>query len=198
MLVPATHETEATMRRANDTGSSWGIALGIALAVMATGPAAHASDEAYAIAEVAAPAEAVWALLVDFAHWDQVFPSVASIAVERVDERHVRLHTRTRVAGRTVRYTLAARIDPDQRRIDCTLDRSAPSDVLALGSSWQVRETPDGGARIELSVRSESGLAVPGFLERRMTALSTRQSVDALVTALGAQRRPATLLASAD
>lgn len=169
-------------------GRGWGITAGIALA-LATGCPAARAEEAHASARVAERPEAVWALLVDFAGWERVFPSIASVAVEPVDERVVRLHTRSRVAGRTVRYTLAARIDPERRRIDCTLDPSGPSDVVALASRWQVVETPEGGARIELSVRSESGLAVPGFLERRMTALATRQSVAALVEALSAARR---------
>jgi ribosome-associated toxin RatA of RatAB toxin-antitoxin module len=202
MLVSAPTR-EATMRRVIRAGSERRIAAGLVLALAAAAagaPAARAAEAtAHASAHVAAPADAVWALLSDFSRWERTFPSIASLRVERVGEHELRLHTTTRAAGRSVRYTLAARVDPARRRIDCALDPAAPSDVRALASSWQVREAPDGGALVELRVRSESGLAVPGFLERRMTALSTRQSVDALVAAAGAARRPATtLLASAE
>lgn len=164
-----------------------GLGLGLALALLA--PAAHAVEEARASTRVADPPETVWALLVDFARWEQVFPTVTDLVVEPVDERHLRLHTRSRVAGRTVRYTLATEVDTAARRIDCTLDPNAPSDVLALASHWRVRASGDGGSRIELTVRSESGVGLPRFLERRMTELSTRRSVGALVAALDAQRR---------
>jgi carbon monoxide dehydrogenase subunit G len=166
-----------------------------ALAAAALAPAARGAEEALATAEVAETPEAVWAVLSDFASWERVFPAVANLEVDRIDERRVRLHTRTRVAGRLVRYTLAATVDADAHRIDCALDRRAPTDVVALESSWRVHETPAGGARIELLVRSESGFALPGFVERRIAELSTRQSVDALVAALS-ERRVA--LAAAD
>lgn len=176
-------------------------ALAVALAVAA--PPARAAEETVAAAEVAEHPDAVWALLTDFDRWERVFPSVASLAVDRVDARRVRLHTRTRVAGRIVRYTLAATLDAEARRMDCALDPREPTDVAALHSSWRVTGTAAGGARIELHVRSESGFALPGFVERRITALSTRESVDALVAALSERRvalaaanRPA--LAAAD
>lgn len=173
--------------------------LGLALALTLLAPTARAVEEARASARVADPPETVWALLVDFARWERIFPTVTRIAVEPVDERHVRLHTRTRVAGRTVRYTLAAEVDATRRRIDCALDPAAPNDVLALASHWRVRASAGGGSRIELAVRSESGIGLPRFLERRMTELSTRRSVLALVAALDAQRqRPPSPLAAAD
>lgn len=168
--------------------SGWPIAAGFALALAAGAPGANAVVEAHAVAEVSERPEAVWALLQDFPRWDQVFPSVASVTVERVDERHVRLRTRTSVAGRSVRYTLAATIDAGEGRIDCALDPREPSDVRSLASSWRVRAVPGGGTRIELTVRSESGLALPRFVERRFTERSTRQSVAALVSALDERR----------
>lgn len=193
------------MRGRIGSGRGWRTGLGIGLALALLAPAARAAEEARASARVADPPDAVWALLVDFARWDQVFPTVTSVAVEPVDARRVRLHTRTRVAGRTVRYTLAAEVDAAARRIDCTLDPDAPSDVQALASRWRVRETADGGSRIELAVRSESGMGLPRFLERRVTELSTRQSLAALVAALDERRarlgdrsRSATRVASAD
>lgn len=176
------------MRRGSGRSRGWRSAACAALVAAALAPAARGAEEVLATAEVAETPAAVWALLSDFSGWERVFPSVASLEVDRIDERRVRLHTRTRVAGRLVRYTLAATVDAGARRIDCALDRRAPTDVVALESSWRVHETPGGGARIELAVRSESGLAVPGFVERRITELSARQSVDALVTALSERR----------
>lgn len=177
------------MRSKLGIDSSRAIAAGITLAVAAAAPAALADDEAHASVEVAAPPDAVWALLADFARWEELFPTMGSVAVERVDEQRARLRTRTRVAGHTVRYTLDARSDARERRIECALAPGEPSDVAALVSRWRLVETPGGGTRIELSVRSDSGLPLPRFLERRMTALSTRQSVDALAAAVGAERR---------
>lgn len=174
------------MRR--QRGSRGGRAAACALLLLATAPPAHAREQAVASAEVADAPETVWALLTDFDGWEQLFPAVSSLAVERVDARSARLHTRTRVAGLSVRYTLAATLDAAARRLDCTLDRREPADIEALTSSWRVRATDGGGARIELVVRAESGLALPGFVERRFTALVTRASLDALVAALGAQR----------
>jgi ribosome-associated toxin RatA of RatAB toxin-antitoxin module len=168
----------------------WAGRTGRALAVAAVlvAPAAARAVEAQAAAEVAESPDAVFALLTDFARWGELFPAVASLSVERVDEHSARLRTRTRVAGHTVRYTLAARIDADARSVDCVLEGGEPSDVRALASSWRLREAAGGGTRIELSVRSESGLPLPGFLERRITEQSARQSVDALVSALGERR----------
>jgi|SRR5690606_25071282 len=167
----------------------------LAVALLAAHPAA-AAEEAFASAEVAHSPEAVWAVLSDFSRWDRVFSSVSSLAVEPIDAVRTRLHLRTAVAGRVVRYTLIATSDARARRIDCALDRSAPADVAALASTWQLRETAAGDTRIELFVRSDSGVAVPRFVERRFTERSTRQSVEALVSALDAERPVA--IAAAD
>lgn len=183
------------MPRATGFARRWRRAVGAAVLVtVAAAAPAQALEEALAAAEVDAHPDTVWALLTDFDRWEQVFPAVTSLAVERVDADRVRLHTRTRVAGRTVRYTLAATLDRAARRIDCALDPREPSDVALLASSWRLRETAAGRTRIELHVRSESGFAVPGFVERRMTAFSTRESVAALVAALRA--RPIALAAA--
>jgi hypothetical protein len=47
-----------------------------------------------------------------------------------------------------------------------------------------VDPAPGGGSLVELRVRSESGAAVPRFLERRVTERSARESVDALAAAV--------------
>lgn len=163
-------------------------AAACAVLLLSKAPPAGAIEETVAAAEVAGPPEAVWALLTDFERWDRLFPSVASLVVDRLDEGRARLRTRTRIAGLSVRYTLLASLDPETRRLDCTLDRREPADIEALSSSWRIHETLEGGTRIELVVRARSGLGLPGFLERRFTGLHTRASLDALLAALGEPR----------
>lgn len=163
-------------------------ALG-ALAALALAPAvARGAGEAVAAAEVESHPDVAWSLLTDFSRWDRVFPSVASLEVVERGERRFALRTRTRVAGLTVRYTLAATVHGAERRLDCTIDPGEPSDVRALDSSWRVTALPGGGSRIELRVRSDAGLSVPRFVERRMTEQRARESVDALAAALADYR----------
>lgn len=163
-------------------------ALG-ALAVLALAPGvARGAQEAVAAAEVESHPDVVWSLLTDFSRWDRVFPSVASLEVLERGERRFALRTRTRVAGMTVRYTLAATVHAAERRLDCTIDPGEPSDVRALDSSWRVTALPGGGSRVELRVRSDAGLSVPRFVERRMTEQRARESVDALAAALADYR----------
>lgn len=177
------------MARRLDGARSWGIAIAAALAVVALAPAASALEETVVVAEVAEAPDEVWALLSDLSRWSEIFPSFAGVAVEPLDARSARLRTRSRVGGVTVRYTLAATIDADARRIDCTLDPREPADVARLDTTWRLHETPAGGTRIELRLRSDAGLGLPRFLEHRLTESSTRRSMAALVGAL--RDRPA-------
>ena len=86
--------------------------------------------------------------------------------------------------GRTVRYTVAAQIDTQARRIHLALDPDEPHDVAVLETTWRVHPHADGGSIVELHVVTSSGLPVPHFLERRITEGTTRNSVADLVRAL--------------
>jgi carbon monoxide dehydrogenase subunit G len=147
------------------------------------GPALGAEEVAVASARVAASPATVWALLTDFDGWQQVFPSVTQLSVERVDVRRARLHTVSQNSGYTIRYTLATTLVPEERRLECALDPGGRNDLAELSLAWRVSPTPDGGSLIELRVRSNSGMPVPRFVERRMAERTARQSVAALASA---------------
>lgn len=163
------------------------IAVALATALLGSAPAG-AAEQASASARVPVPPAVVWSRLSDFDAWLDIFPSVAALDVHRVGERRARLRTTTRMAGRTVRYTLAAVLHPERCRIDLALDPTAPADLERLDSTWRVRRAAGGGSRIELDVTSDSGWPVPGFVERRLALRSAREAVEALVAALDGER----------
>jgi hypothetical protein len=159
--------------------------LGIvaALLLFAT-PRSGAAVEVVASAQVAAPAEHVFALLTDFDGWERVFSGFGVLRAERIDAQQTRVRQLTRVIGRPVACTMTATMRPAELRLDLLLDAREPNDLAELASYWQVLPLPDGGSRVELRVVTRSGLPIPDFVERGVVERSTHRTLDDLVRAL--------------
>jgi ribosome-associated toxin RatA of RatAB toxin-antitoxin module len=145
---------------------------------------AWAEDASFATARIPVPPERAWALITDFERHVGIIPEMLRSSAEWLSEDRVRLRQTKRIAGYTISYTLAVRIDSERRVIEATLDRSEPHDVAVLETTWRVAPHPDGGTHVELRVLSRSGLPVPAWLERRVTDRSTRETLRALAHAL--------------
>jgi ribosome-associated toxin RatA of RatAB toxin-antitoxin module len=159
------------------------MAFGVAVALLGISPVVHAG-ESVASKRVAHAPDLVWATLNDVRTWRRFFPPGAEVRIEPLggDRHHVRASTE--MAGLRVRYAMIATMRQDQCQVQFELDPSHPADLRYLESTWHIRAVPGGGSEIVLRVESESGMPIPGFLERRLTDASARSSVEALVAEL--------------
>lgn len=135
-------------------------------------------------AHVDASPEQVLAVLTNFESWGSLFVSVETLHAERQDPFHARVRQKARRAGHTLSYTLVATIDPNGRRVELALDPAQPHDLEELRTTWRIQALPNGGSRIDLHVLTDSGLPVPGFIERAVAEGTARTSLDELVVAL--------------
>jgi len=161
-------------------------AIGIVatLLLLAT-PRTAAAIEVIATAQVAAPAERVFAVLTDFGAWERVFSGLRVLRAEQLDGQSARVRQLTRVVGRPIACTMTATLRPAELRLDLVLDPGEPHDIAELASFWRIAPLPGGGAHVELRVVTRSGLPIPEFVERSVVEQSTRRSLDDLVRALG-------------
>lgn len=135
-------------------------------------------------ARVEAPPERVMDVLASFESWSDVFRSVETLRVERLDGRSARFRQIAHRAGRDLSYTLLATVHDGSRRVEARLDPDRRHDLAVLDTTWQVRPRASGGSLIELRVVTDSGLPVPRFLEERIASSTTRTSLEELVQAL--------------
>ncbi len=152
------------------------------MTTVATRAAADPVEVAVATHVDATP-DRVLAALADFESWGRIFGDVRVVRCERRGNG-ARIRQTTRLAGRTVTYTITATLHPEAGRLDVALDASEPSDLLMLRSSWQIDAHPSGGSRIALSVVTKSSVMVPVFVERLAVAHTARRSIDELARAL--------------
>ena len=152
------------------------------------------ADEAAASLRIASAPSVAWEALTDFPAWPSIFPDVIELSLDRGSEGPARLHQVIRVFGMRIEHTSAVRFDEAQRRLDLTLDPSAPHDVADLDATWTI--TPDGmgGCVVELRSRFTASQAIPGFIRHRVLARSVQASVEALVAEV-ARRSEATRIA---
>lgn len=135
-------------------------------------------------AHVEASPERVLAVLTNFESWGSVFVSVETLHAERQDPFHARVQQKARRAGHTLAYTLVASIDPNARRVELALDPTRSHDLDVLQTTWRIHALENGSSRIDLRVLTDSGLPVPGFIERAVAESTARSSLDELVVAL--------------
>ena len=165
-------------------GPALRLALSLLLAFVFAADAGAESVEVRMSARVAAPPERVMALLADFESWGRVFASVETLSAERQDSSRARLRQKVQLFGRTLTYTLAARLDAASLSLELALDPSERNDLAELRSTWRVRPHADGGSTVELRVVTSSGMPVPAFVERHVAEGTTRASLHDLVRAL--------------
>lgn len=149
---------------------------------VATAAGADPVDVAVETRVEAAPDRA-FAALADFGAWERIFGDVRVVRGERRLDG-ARIRQTTRLAGRSVTYTINATLHPDARRLEIALDPSDPNDLVVLRSTRQIEATPSGGSRIALHVVAKSGVPVPAFIERLAVTHSAQRSIDELARAL--------------
>lgn len=137
-------------------------------------------DRLVAAIEVVATRDSVWTVLTDFDAWTQTFPEIERVDVRRLNDDRVEVAHATSSFGWKVRYTAVHHLEPERGRIDIALDSSYPHDIADLRGRWQLSEARDGATRIELWLRVDSGLPIPGFVERRLVSRSAADTVEAL------------------
>jgi carbon monoxide dehydrogenase subunit G len=161
------------------------VIVSLLLALLVAGEAAAGEAvEVRMSARVAAAPDRVLAVLADFEAWSRVFASVETLSAERQDPTRARLRQKVQLLGRTVTYTVAARVDEPSRSVELALDPSERNDIAVLNTTWRVRPHADGGSTVELRVVTSSGMSVPAFVERHVAEGTTRASLADLVRAL--------------
>jgi ribosome-associated toxin RatA of RatAB toxin-antitoxin module len=129
---------------------------------------------------ILAPPSEVWTVLTDFDAWPETFPTRGHMEVQRVAEGRIAVARRTSRLGWEVHYTALHAIEAEHLRIGMSLDVTRPHDIDALSGSWQVRAGHAGTALVELTLRFDSGLPIPDFVEQRLVRHSVEDAVDAL------------------
>lgn len=113
-----------------------------------------------------APPERVWRVLTDFESWPDFLPDVTSVAVERQDDRRVRLRQEASVLWSTVAYTTLRRLEPARGRITWKLDPSRPHDIESVSGSCQLVPLEERRVTLmEYRSRMDVGRALPDFVE---------------------------------
>lgn len=160
------------------------LALTLITALAVATAAAADPVEVDLTAQVDASPEHVLTVLTNFESWGRVFVSVETLHAERQDPFHARVRQKARRAGHTLAYTLVATIDPNARLVELALDPTQAHDLEELRTTWRIHALPTGGSRIELHVVTDSGLPVPGIVERAVAEGTARTSLEELVVAL--------------
>jgi uncharacterized protein YndB with AHSA1/START domain len=160
------------------------VPLLLMLMILATNAEADPVEVAVATRVDMAP-ERVFALVADFDAWERIFGDVRVVRCER-NGNGARIRQTTRLAGRTVSYTITATLHPKAGRLEIALDPSEPSDLVLLRSTWQIDADPHGGSQVALRIVAKSGIPVPAFVERLATLHTARRSIDDLARALDA------------
>lgn len=157
-----------------------GLAM-LLLAILATSAAAADQDRARIRTSIGA--DRVWATLSDFSRWPNIFPDLVSLCEEAADDDALWLRQSMRSFGLRLVHTSRVYLDPTGRRLDLELDPSYPHALDDFTSTWIVTPLDDAGSVIELRVRADLALPVPGFVRRSLLRDSVQESVQALIDA---------------
>lgn len=147
-------------------------------------------------AEIDAPADLVWSVLLDFASWPRFMPGLAQVEVREATEDLVAIRHETVKLGFTIAFTALTRVDRERMSLELALDPSAANDLRALEASWQVTEVSNGRARVELRSELESGQPVPRLLQRRLIGSSVAEALAALADEVERRRAATTRVAA--
>ena len=138
------------------------------LLLAAAGTPARAEEGFEIVAEIAAPVEVAWRVLVDFRAWPRFVPGLKRIAVEERADRQVALRHETESVGMALGFTAMTSVEPERHRLALVLDETAANDLAAMRASWELTPLPSGRVRVVLRTAIDSGRPVPGWIERRM------------------------------
>ena len=101
------------------------------------------SQEGLAVQRMNAPAELVWATLLDFNHWDQMVDNVLSTEVYEQSGADIKVLVVVGVGFIKLRSHVHHVLDRTAGQLTWTLDVSRPSDLVANSGFWLIRESAD-------------------------------------------------------
>ena len=182
LLALGIPHAEAVAARACAETASGSLAPPVAARAVQPAPDWGGDEEVAASAQIGATPEQVWRVLTDFDAWPEIFPDIDGVDVERIDSERVAVRKRGGGLGFDVEFTQLHTLRPVEGRIALELDRSQPSDIEELAGLWELRPIANGaGTHLVFRLRLDSGLPIPGFIERRAVARSMQRTVDAVV-----------------
>ncbi|GAA3772619.1 aromatase/cyclase [Streptomyces phyllanthi] len=98
---------------------------------------------------VSAPADAVYRLLADVAHWPRIFPPTIHAERTEGDDTEERIRIWATANGEAKHWTSRRTLDPEALRIDFRQERTADP-VAAMGGAWIIEPLGPGTSRIRL------------------------------------------------
>lgn len=130
-----------------------------------------------AVVDVKAPAEAVWAALLDFPSRKQSNPAVQSVENYKAPTA-TQQNIRWRVSkfGFDVVYHNTYVIDREEGRLEHFLDRTQQNDLVESRGVYDLAPSPAGAGwtRLAWEVESNFGQAIPGFVQKWMSTSATK------------------------
>lgn len=142
-----------------------------------------AADQEMARIQTRIGADRVWATLTDFSRWPNIFPDLVSLCEEVSDDDKLLLRQAMRSFGLQLVHTSRVDLDPASRRLDLELAPSYPHGLEEFTSTWIVTSLDDESSVIELRVRADLALPIPGFVKRSLLRDSVQESAQALIDA---------------
>ncbi|MFF4412778.1 aromatase/cyclase [Streptosporangium sp. NPDC001559] len=98
---------------------------------------------------VAASAESVYRLIAEVESWPRIFPPTVHVEYLERDEGRERIRIWATANGEPKSWTSRRILDPDRLRIEFRQEVSTPP-VAAMGGTWVIEPTSDGGCRVRL------------------------------------------------
>ncbi len=135
--------------------------------------------DARARALIAAPPEAVWNGITDYAHYNEFMPFTTVSDVKRREGDTVWFYTELSFPLKTIRYEIKLKLDKPRWRVDWTL---VEGDLRSNEGSWQLEPYgPGGGETFAIyTVYVAPGFSIPGFILNKMTQASLPQLIQAV------------------
>jgi hypothetical protein len=88
---------------------------------------------------VVAPRERIWTVLLDYAHFPQIFPDIHAMRVLTNDQQGAQVEYWVKVLVSTYRYVLYRRYEEPGRRLTWT---RVAGDLKRIEGSWEIHDTP--------------------------------------------------------
>lgn len=159
---PSAHAVPGLSDKENETLQKGEVVVQSEVYTTADGKRA-AKGKAYAV--VNAPAEALWATILDYNKFPEFMPRLKKITILSKGEGTMKVRQEVSVPLSSVAYTLDLKFTPDPKRMDWTLDKAAKNDIADTFGSWEFLPYSEGKTLIRYTIAVDTGLFVPKFLE---------------------------------